>query len=224
MMTSRVQSPGSFFLVSGNRSAAGLAAQEPCCANAKRENMKTPFLIGERIYFRPLEREDAPQVQEFINDPEVTTGLLIHRPVSRTEEEAFIASRDKDEKNIVVAVVLKDGDRLIGTLGLRLGENKDRKANFGINIGAKDLWNQGYGTEATKLIVRYGFETLNLNRIELTVYEYNARAIRAYEKVGFSREGVMRQATYKLGRYWDIINMGILRAEWDALNDRKASQ
>ena len=61
----------------------------------------------------------------------------------------------------------------------------------------------------------YAFETLNLNRVWLHVYEYNERGIRAYEKVGFKREGVLRQDRYHAGRYWDTITMAILREEWE---------
>jgi [ribosomal protein S5]-alanine N-acetyltransferase len=186
--------------------------------------MKTPFLTGERIYLRPIEREDAPRLQEFINDPDVTRTLEMHRPMNLQREEEFIASMGQNEKVIVLGIALRDGDALIGTVSLRLGEAKDRRAEFGISIGAKDAWNQGHGTEATRLIVGYGFETLNLNRIYLRVYEYNARAIRAYEKAGFQREGLLRQDTYRLGKYWDVIVMGILRPEWDASKDRKLNQ
>jgi RimJ/RimL family protein N-acetyltransferase len=63
-------------------------------------------------------------------------------------------------------------------------------------------------------MVGYAFETLNLNRIWLNVYEYNQRGVRAYEKVGFRREGVLRQDTFRDGRYWDTIAMAVLREEW----------
>jgi [ribosomal protein S5]-alanine N-acetyltransferase len=73
---------------------------------------------------------------------------------------------------------------------------------------------KGYGSEATRLLVRHGFETLNLHRIWLHVYEYNERGIRAYERVGFQREGVLRQDRFYEGRYWNTLVMGILREEW----------
>ena len=79
----------------------------------------------------------------------------------------------------------------------------------------KGSWGQGYGTEATRLVVQHAFATLNLNRVWLEVYEYNPRGLRAYEKVGFRKEGVKRQDNYRAGRYWDTIVMAILREEWD---------
>ena len=182
--------------------------------------MKTPFLIGDRIYLRPLEREDAPLLEVFINDPEVTRTLSVYRPLNRQHEEEFIDGIAKSEHDIVLAIALKVDDRMIGTTGLHRLNFTDRRAAFGISIGAKDEWNKGYGTEAARLIVRYGFETLNLNRISLLVFETNLRGIRAYEKAGFKREGVLRQAVYRESRYVDVFAYGILKEEWVALKRR----
>ena len=74
---------------------------------------------------------------------------------------------------------------------------------------------------ADLLIVAYGFETLNLNRISLRVYEYNPRGIKAYEKAGFKQEGVLRQDVYRLGKYWDTIVMAVLREEWNELVEKR---
>jgi RimJ/RimL family protein N-acetyltransferase len=84
----------------------------------------------------------------------------------------------------------------------------------GIFIGEKSLWNQGYGTEVMKLLLKHGFHTLNLNRIALEVYENNPRAVRSYEKAGFVHEGCKRQGMYKDGHYIDILLMSVLRSEW----------
>jgi RimJ/RimL family protein N-acetyltransferase len=81
-------------------------------------------------------------------------------------------------------------------------------------IGAKQHWNRGYGTEAFNLIIEHGFNTLNLNRIWLRVYENNPQAIRSYEKAGLTIEGRKRQAHYDKGAYVDVILMSILRSEW----------
>jgi hypothetical protein len=80
----------------------------------------------------------------------------------------------------------------------------------GIFIGEKTLWNKGYGTEAMRLLLRHGFETLNLNRICLRVFETNPRAVRSYEKAGFMLEGRERQGMYKDGQYIDVLMMSIL--------------
>jgi RimJ/RimL family protein N-acetyltransferase len=87
-------------------------------------------------------------------------------------------------------------------------------------VGDKTVWNQGYGSEAAKLMLQHGFENLNLHRIYLRVYENNPRAIRSYEKVGYVHEGRMRQAVYKNGKFEDVLLMSVLRSEWDAIKDK----
>ena len=91
----------------------------------------------------------------------------------------------------------------------------NRSAEFGIFIGDKTFWNNGYGCEATRLTLQHGFETLNLNRIYLHVFETNPRAIHVYDKIGFIREGKLRQTTFRNGRYIDTLIMSMLRSEWD---------
>lgn len=183
--------------------------------------MRNPFLIGERIYLRPLERADAPAIVEFLNDEQVTRTLNMHRPLTLEAEEAWLEKAMKDERNILLAIARKSDDRYLGNTGLHLKQEKDRAAMFGIFIGAKDEWNKGHGTETAKLMLRYGFETLNLNRICLHVYANNPGGIRAYEKAGYVREGIMRQATYSEGRYHDVLVMGVLAEEWFARKERK---
>ena len=173
--------------------------------------MKNAFLIGERIYLRPLEKSDAPVLQPYINDPEVTRTLTIHRPVNLELELEFIERAAKGEKDIILGIAIKVDDKLIGATGLHGLDFKDRKAELGISIGAKEEWNKGYGTEALRLMVRYGFLTLNLNRVFLRVFEHNARAMHVYQSIGFRKEGLLRQDFYREGRYWDTVLMAILR-------------
>jgi len=175
--------------------------------------MKTPFLIGERIYLRALEPEDAATLKQFISDAEVTRTLQAYRPYTIAQELEFIERATKSENDIILGITTKTEDKLIGTSGLHRIDWRDRRTEFGILIGAKDEWNKGYGTDATRTIVRYAFEILNLNRVGLRVYEHNARAMRAYEKAGFRKEGVLRQEAFREGRYWDTIMMGVLRSD-----------
>jgi len=76
------------------------------------------------------------------------------------------------------------------------------------------VWNQGLGAEAMSLLLRHGFETLNLNRILLRVYADNPRAIRSYQKAGFVQEGTLREAVFKRGKFEDVHLMSVLRREW----------
>lgn len=173
--------------------------------------MKNAFLIGDRIYLRPLEKGDAPVLQGYINDPEVNRTVGTYRPVSLERETEFIECAGKAERDVLLGITIKTDDKLIGATGLHGLDFKDRKAELGIAIGAKEEWDKGYGTETVRLMVRYGFQTLNLNRIFLRAVEHNARAIRVYESVGFRREGLLRQDCYRDGRYWDMVLMAMLK-------------
>jgi RimJ/RimL family protein N-acetyltransferase len=178
--------------------------------------MTHPFLVGSQIYLRPLERADAPALAAWLNDAEVTRFLTLYRPLSLAAEEDYI-DRMRQGDDIALAIVLRADDRLIGGTGLHAMDTRCRRASFGVFIGDKQEWGKGYGSEATRLMLGYAFETLNLNRVWLHVYEYNERGIRAYEKLGFRREGVLRQDTFRDGRYWDTITMAVLREEWTRL-------
>jgi RimJ/RimL family protein N-acetyltransferase len=109
-------------------------------------------------------------------------------------------------------------DKLIGDIGLFVVSWPGRDAFVGLGIGDRDFWGRGYGTDAMKLILRYGFMEVNLRRVTLTVFEYNPRAIRSYEKAGFRHEGRLRGTLCRDGRRWDLLFMGILRDEWLELN------
>jgi RimJ/RimL family protein N-acetyltransferase len=105
-------------------------------------------------------------------------------------------------------------DKLIGDLGLDVVDWSGRDAFVGLGIGETEYWGKGYGTDVMNVLLRFAFSEINLRRVTLTVFEYNPRAIRSYEKVGFSHEGRLRKVINKEGRRWDILFMGILRAEW----------
>ena len=105
-------------------------------------------------------------------------------------------------------------DTLIGEMVLDVVNWGARDAYVGLSIGDRANWGKGYGTEMMFLILRYAFMEVNLQRVSLAVFEYNPRAIRAYEKAGFRHEGRIRQFLHKEGRRWDMLLMSVLRAEW----------
>jgi RimJ/RimL family protein N-acetyltransferase len=177
------------------------------------------MIYGERIRLRGVEREDLPKFVEWLNDPEIIENLVMVLPMSTAEEDRWfekLADRPPEERPLVIEMKTEQGWRMIGNSDFHNIEWKNRSAEVGIVIGDKSVWNQGYGTEAMRLLVRHGFGTLNLNRIYLRVYEPNKRAIHAYEKAGFVLEGSLRQARYKNGLYQDEFIMSVLRSEWDA--------
>jgi RimJ/RimL family protein N-acetyltransferase len=180
--------------------------------------MQCPFLMGPSVYLRPLEREDARQLVTWLNDPEVTRYLRIYQPLTMTAEEEFLRRASENTTEVHLGIALRADDRLLGTTGLRDMDPRNRHAEFGIFLGDKGVWGKGVGTEATRLMVRHAFETLNLHRVWLHVTEFNERGLRVYQKVGFRTEGRLRQDVFREGRYWDTIIMGVLRDEWEAVD------
>ena len=179
--------------------------------------MQNAFFVGPRLYFRPIEREDAPRLASFMNDAAVRRTLLAHRPLSVAQEQSFVEGLGKDEHHVVVGIARHESPELIGATGLHGLDFRSRRAELGLVIGERSLWGQGYGTEATRMMLDYGFGTLNLNRVWLQVYGHHAAAARVYEKAGFRREGVQREQHFAEGRYVDAVMMGILRSEWTPL-------
>lgn len=184
-----------------------------------RSEAPVVYYAGERIYLRPIELEDEPILRRWVNDP-VARRYLVHRPpVNALREREWIESLGTNRTDYVFGIVAKDGDRLIGTVGLRAIDPIGRCATFGILIGDADYRSRGFGTEATRLALKFGFQELNLNRIALSVFGNNWRAIRVYQKAGFVHEGCLRQAQYRNGQYEDEYRFAILREEWNRLND-----
>ncbi len=171
---------------------------------------------GERIYFRPIELEDEALLRRWINDPAVWRTLCIRPPVNAVREREWIETLSKDPTQAVFGLVVKEDQRLIGTVGLVHIQAAERSADLGISIGEVAYWERGYGREAAELMVRYGFEELNLNRIGLQVYSDNWRAIRCYQKAGFVHEGCLSQAAYRNGRYQDVYLFAMLREQWES--------
>jgi RimJ/RimL family protein N-acetyltransferase len=113
-------------------------------------------------------------------------------------------------------------DRLIGELALDVVNWPGRDAFVGLGIGETEYWSKGYGTDIMNVLLRFAFTEINLERVTLSVFEYNPRAIRSYEKAGFRHEGRMRKVLNKEGSRWDVLYMCILREEWLEL-DRQAA-
>jgi RimJ/RimL family protein N-acetyltransferase len=177
-------------------------------------------LFGERIRLRAAEKEDIQHFLVWINDPEVTEHLMLAYPMAQFEEERWYENMMAlPAAEHVMVIEIQDesilgGYRPIGTCQYHNLDWRCRNAEAGIMIGEKTYWNQGYGTETMKLLLRHGFETLNLHRIWLRVYDKNKRGIRAYEKAGYQYEGKFREAHYQNGQYYDVHFMSVLRSEW----------
>jgi len=180
------------------------------------------MLKGEKVLLRPVRKSDLQSFIRWFNDQEVNQYLGMYLPMTEMAEEKWIdglATRPNDVPFVVEAIEA-DGNKAIGTTGLSNINPKDHNATFGIAIGEKDYWSKGYGTEACRLLVRYGFEQLNLHRINSGVISFNERSLRMHRKVGFKEEGRQREAIFKNGRFHDLIYFGLLRSEWETVPGR----
>lgn len=175
------------------------------------------MLMGEKVVLRGLELYDAKELHKCVNDWEVRRYLGMFYPFSEIEEEEFVKSsweRRKKGTDFIFGICEKENGQLIGTIGLHKVDWKNRNAELGIAIWKKEYWGRGYGTDAIKALLKYAFHELNLHRVYLRVYNFNKRAIRCYEKAGFKKEGVMREAFWRNGEWHDTILMSILQSEF----------
>ena len=175
------------------------------------------MLSGKHIRLRAIEREDLARFVVWLNDPEVRRNLQIFQPLSLAQEEEWfknILQRPVEEQPLVIEIQNTEEWQAVGNVGLFAIRDADRAAEIGIFIGEKKFWGQGYGTEVMGLMLKHGFNELNLNRIFLRVYATNTRAIRSYEKAGFKQEGLLRQDHFMDGKYIDVLLMSVLRSEW----------
>ena len=170
-------------------------------------------LIGERIYLSPRNSEDVEIFTEWLNDFETTdytgrSGIL----TTLDSERKYLQENASPEANFVIVTL--NSNKMIGTVGLEQINHINRKATLGIFIGDKEYRSKGYGTEAIRLILDYGFNYLNLNNIKLDLMEFNERALKCYQKCGFKEYGRRRKCNFLNGKYYDTISMDILAEEF----------
>ena len=178
-------------------------------------------LIGKKCYLSPISVDDAEQYCEWINDAEVNKFMVFSSHQIGIEKERTILE-DMIKRNAqIFAIIDIKKDELIGNCSLFDIDHLNMKAEFGIFIGNKTYWGKGYGTEATMLILDYGFNILNLNNIMLRVYSYNKRGIRSYEKSGFKVIGNHREAKIIGSKKYDEIYMDILAGEFKSIYIKK---
>ncbi len=184
-------------------------------------DVRPEAIYGRVVVLRRHRGENMRAFQRWYADPEVARLTRYQQTaLSRDEIQRFFYARIMGSDFLSMAIHIRDTDRLIGTCAFSQLDADNGSALFHITIGERDAWGKGYGSEATALMVNHAFERLALHRIGLSVFEFNLRAIRAYEKVGFAIEGRAREAIFRDGRYWDEIHMSILEPEWREHRDR----
>ncbi|MBM4402838.1 MAG: GNAT family N-acetyltransferase [Candidatus Cloacimonetes bacterium] len=172
-------------------------------------------LIGEKCYLSPISMDDVEKYTEWVNDLEVGQFVLFAAAVIDMDKERKMLEKLM-QNSVTFAIIEKDTNKVIGNCGLHDVNEVHRRATFGIFIGEKNFWNQGIGSEATALILDYGFNILNLNNITLEVVEYNHRGIRCYEKIGFKYVGRRRKYMFMAGSYYDTLVYDILAEEFES--------
>lgn len=176
---------------------------------------------GTLVKLDPIDAEnDSADIAAWIKDGEYArledASLAVIYPVSATRE--YIEKQLKT--GYYFSIWTRKECKMIGFLEVDGINWPAREGWVGIGIGDREFRGKGYGTDAMRLALRFAFLELNLNRISLTVFEYNQRGIRSYEKVGFKEEGRERQALERDGKRWDMIFMGILKSEWEPLSQK----
>lgn len=179
------------------------------------------MLKGKNVILRPVKRSDIQNFLKWFNDTEVIQYLNLYLPMTEMAEEKYIeelgTTRSRTDAVFVIEVLEDNSSKPIGNIGLHSISPKDHNATFGIAIGEKDYWSRGYGTEAARLLINYGFEQLNLHRISSFAVAFNERGIRLHKRVGFKEEGRQRECKFKNGKFHDEVAFGILREEWEGL-------
>ena len=168
------------------------------------------------LYLREIERTDLPLINQWRNDPELISLLganffFIGAGIDERWFDGYLANRDKAVR---LAMVVGQERKHIGNVQLTSIHATNRTAEFSIFIGDKAYQSGGYGPVATQQLLAHGFNDLNLNRIYLTLMVDNERAHRMYLRLGFQEEGRQRQAVFKGGRYHDVLEMALLREDF----------
>jgi RimJ/RimL family protein N-acetyltransferase len=171
------------------------------------------MLQGERVLLRAFQPDDLDALTGFQNDleTELLGGGDPPRPTSRESMAQIWDAHSKDRAG--AAFIIEADGKVIGQCGLFNADAEARRMEFGITIGDKDYWGQGYGTEALELAVDYAFRMRNVRKVHLTVLANNPRAIASYSKAGFVEEGRQRKHCWSAGEYVDLVLMARFRPE-----------
>ncbi len=167
-----------------------------------------PKIPGDRVYLSPISLEDAELYAAWLNDLSTTRYLtLASAQVTLHGERDALVELSRQQ---CYAIVAREGEELLGNVGLFDIDQVARSAQVGIFIGETSRRGEGYGSEALRLLCDYGFNVLGLRSIQLRTYSYNERAIACYKKAGFKEAGRLRKAHFYAGAYHDVLLMDLL--------------
>jgi RimJ/RimL family protein N-acetyltransferase len=186
---------------------------------AVRLGEKATRLEGGKVELLRHARANYGLYARWYGDPEIWhLTSWAPTPLSRSAVETLFKDRELSSTDDSFAIHIRGEDEPIGVISLTNVSEANESADLSVIVGNPDHRLQGYGTEAIDLILRHAFETLNLNRVGLSVFDFNGAAISAYEKLGFVVEGSLRRAIKRRSGFHDAILMSILKPEWEARN------
>jgi RimJ/RimL family protein N-acetyltransferase len=180
--------------------------------------MKVKKLIGKKCYLSPINIEDYDQYYKWLNESETSIYLSVfHEIIARHQEKDLLDKLIRtDNGNYMMAIVDNETDTLLGNCGLLHVDKINRTAEFGIFIGDERFRGKGIGEEATRLILDFGFNAINLNHIWLRVFTFNKNAIALYHKIGFNDIGKKRESRIIGNNKVDELLMDILSGEFES--------
>jgi RimJ/RimL family protein N-acetyltransferase len=177
--------------------------------------INSKLFYGENVKLAAVREEDIDIMMKWGEDAEYLRNVDTDLALPKTKDQ-WVSEGSGGSNSVYFRLRTIENDRLIGFAAIHGIEWNNRAGLLAIGIGQSADRNKGYGTDALRLILRYAFHELNLDRVGLDVIEYNKGGIRAYEKVGFQLEGRKRSMVYRDGERYDVLLMGILRSEWEA--------
>lgn len=175
---------------------------------------KPNFISGNKVYLRPIEEEDLQMIYVGKNSEKIVHALHLFKPLTFAQVKEEIISMCNNKETTLFTICSVENDVPLGITAFVRIDWVSRAAVFFIALFNSDIWSKGFGSEATSLMVKFAFDTLNLNRIQLHVSNENPNAIKAYTKAGFQLEGTLREAMYYDNRYIDFSVMGLLRNDY----------
>jgi len=180
------------------------------------DEKKPPFLGGDRIDLRPTDSEHKQLYKKWMNIPEARTYAHNVFPVTKENIDRWFKPEDDHIPDFIMFEMWhKKDQKPIGFVGLNHISWINRNANIFIRIGETDYWRKGYATEAAKMVIDYGFQELDLHKIFAGVHSPNIASWKvAEEKIGLTREGILKDDVYVNGKYHDVYKYRILKKEW----------
>jgi RimJ/RimL family protein N-acetyltransferase len=180
-----------------------------------RTSGRARSLVGERVELRRHARENYRLYGEWYADPEIwRLTSWAASPLSPSAVERLFEDRELSSADDSFAIHLKGEEEPIGVISLMNISEANDSAELSVIVGHPEDRHHGYGAEAIDTLLRYGFEELGLNRVGLSVFEFNEDAISTYERLGFREEGRLRKALKRDDAFHDAILMSIMGSEW----------